>query len=492
MVSTADDQAHKAIIIGAGFSGMCVAILLQKAGIDAYVILEKADDVGGTWRENTYPGAECDIPSALYSYSFEHNADWQYKWSEQPQILEYQKDVASKHSLYERIRFGREVASATFDEQRHHWTVTTTAGEIYTGQHLITAVGQLHHPNVPRFPGDETYEGIRFHSARWDHTIALADKRVAVVGNAASALQFIPEIAPIVSHLTVFQRSPNWVIPKQDRPYTDWERWVSAHAPAIAKLSRFRIWLRGELLLLAAMRNNRLAQTLLRRMSQRFLKEHIADPELIAQLTPDYPVGAKRVLFSDNYYQALARENVHLDTSGIDHFTPTGIARNDGVEEAFDVIIYGTGFKTNPFLAPMDIRGLGGRSIRDAWADGAQAYLGVSTHGFPNLHMLYGPNTNLGHNSILLMVEAQSRYIVECMEGLEARGRSALDVRQAVEDSYNAELQARLHTMAWYEVAASWYMDGGKVTNNWAGSTWEYVRRLRQVPWHAYDLLGSA
>lgn len=491
MTST-DDHTHKAIIIGAGFSGLCIAILMQEAGIDDYVLLEKADDVGGTWRENTYPGAECDIPSALYSYSFEHNADWQYKWSEQPQILEYQKHVAAKHNLPERIRFGREVTTASFDEEQHCWMVTTTTGEVYAGQHLISAVGQLHHPNVPHFPDDETYAGVRFHSARWDHSADLTGKRVAVVGNAASALQFIPEIAPLVSHLTVFQRSPNWVIPKQDRAYTNWERWLSTHVPLIAKLSRFRIWLRGELLLLSAMRNNRLAQMLLRKISRRYLEEHITDPTLIEQLTPDYPVGAKRVLFSDNYYQALARENVHLDTSGIERFTPTGIVRKDGVEETFDAIIYGTGFKTNPFLAPMDIRGLGHRSLRDAWIDGAQAYLGVSTHGFPNLHMLYGPNTNLGHNSILLMVEAQSRYIVACIQGLDERARAALDIKQDAETRYNEELQARLHTMAWYEVAASWYMDGGKITNNWAGSTWEYLRRMRHVPWDAYDLLGSS
>jgi cation diffusion facilitator CzcD-associated flavoprotein CzcO len=490
-VRRTSDATYRVIVIGAGFSGICLAIKLQEAGIQDYVILEKADEVGGTWRENTYPGAECDVPSALYSYSFEHNAKWRFKWSDQPQILDYQKHVAAKHGLYSHIRFSREVSAAEFDESRHRWTVTTATGETYTGQHLVTAVGQLHRPSTPTFPDDEAYTGIRFHSARWDHTVDLKGKRVGVIGNAASALQFIPEIAEDAAHVTVFQRSANWVVPKQDRPYRPWEQWISDRIPLIARLYRLRIWLRGELLILPAMRKNKLAQAALRRLSRRSLEQHITDPELVRKLTPDYPIGAKRLLFSDNYYEALARDNVHLDTSGIERFTPTGILRKDGVEEAFDVIIYGTGFKTNPFLAPMDIHGLRGRSIRDAWASGAQAYLGVSTHGFPNLHMMYGPNTNLGHNSIIVMIEAQTRYIIECIKGIEERGSAALDVKEDVETRYNEEIQERLHTLAFYDVASSWYMDAGRVTNNWAGSTWEYMRRLRNVPWEAYDLLGS-
>lgn len=483
---------NRVIIIGAGFSGMCLGIKLQEAGIDDYVILEKAAEVGGTWRENTYPGAECDVPSALYSYSFEHNPKWQFKWSEQQQILEYQKHVADKYGLYAHIHFGREITGAEFDESRHRWTLTTATGEIYVGQHLVTAVGQLHHPSIPKFAGDDTYQGVRFHSARWDHTIDLKGKRVGVIGNAASALQFIPEIADDAAHVTVFQRSPNWVIAKQDRPYKPWEKWIFERIPLLARLYRLRIWLRAELLFLPAMRNNKLAQGALRRLSQRHLREHISDPDLIAKLTPDYPVGAKRILFSDNYYAALARENVRLETAGIERFTPGGVLRGDGVEEAFDVVIYGTGFRTNPFLAPMEIRGFGGRSLREAWAGGAQAYLGVSTHGFPNLHMMYGPNTNLGHNSIIVMLEAQARYIIACIQGIAARGSAALDVKKDAEIRYNEEIQVRLHAMAFYEVEASWYMDGGKVTNNWAGSTWEYMRRLREVSWDSYRLLGRA
>ncbi len=480
-------QQTEVVIIGAGFSGMCMAIKLQEAGIRDIRILEKAREVGGTWRENTYPGAECDVPSALYSYSFEQNARWQYKWAEQPQILHYQQQVARKHGLYEATRFGAQVSAARFDEHRGRWRVETTDGERYECRFLIAAVGQLHHPNLPAIPGQELFQGPQFHSARWDHGVDLSGKRVAVIGNAASALQFIPEIAPQAAHLTVFQRSANWVVPKRDRPYRPWEQWLADRVPLITRLYRLRLWLRGELLLYPAMRRNRLARWLLRTSCLRYLKREIRDPALVAKLIPDYPVGARRILFSDNYYQALARDNVTLCTAPIERISATGIVTRDGGEIPCDAIIYGTGFRTNPFLAPMDIRGRGGRALGESWAEGAHAYLGIATHGFPNLYLLYGPNTNLGHNSIIIMIEAQVRYIVQCIEHTRSRQLAALDVRPDVEARYNAELQARLREMAFAEVDHSWYMDRGRITNNWAGSTWEYMRRLHRVRWEDFE-----
>ncbi|MEH6606900.1 MAG: NAD(P)/FAD-dependent oxidoreductase [Pseudomonadales bacterium] len=477
----------KVVIIGSGFSGICLGIKLKEAGLNDFLILEKAEDVGGTWRENHYPGAACDIPSALYSYSFEHNSEWKYKWSKQAQIFEYQKSIANKYSLYQHTRFGQNVISASFDDTLQLWTVTTVSQEVFTAQHLVSAVGQLHCPSTPHFPDDNTFTGASFHAANWDHSVSLKGKRAAVIGSAASALQFIPEIAKELTHLTVFQRSPNWVIPKLDRPYKPWEQWLSDKFSFITKLYRLKIWLTGEYLLLPAMRKNRLVRAHIRRINQKMMKASIADTSLRKKLTPDYPVGSKRILFSNNYYDAIARDNVYLDTSGIEKFTPDGILRKDGIEEPFDVIIYGTGFKTNPFLEAIDIKGLHGKSLREAWSNGAEAYLGVSTHGFPNMHMMYGPNTNLAHNSIIIMIEAQSRYIVDCITGMDDRKLATIEVKKDSEKSYNEELQNRLRKMAFYEIEHSWYMDGGKVTNNWAGGTVEYKRRMRHFPWADYQ-----
>lgn len=478
----------RVLIVGTGFSGIAMAIALQKAGIHDFVMLEKAQGVGGTWRENTYPGAECDIPSALYSYSFEHNPEWQYKWSEQPQILEYLQHTADKYSLTPKIKFGEEVVSADYDESARCWQIQSASGARWASQFFITAVGQLHHPFVPDIPGQDRFQGIQFHSARWDHTADLSGKSVAVVGNAASALQFIPQIAPEVRQLTVLQRSANWVIPKLDRPYKPWEQWLSDKVPLVASLYRLRLWLRNELFVFPVMRGNRLLQAILRGMHMRYLKREIADPVLRQKLIPDYPLGAKRILFSDDYFAALARPNVELVTDRVAELTETSLLTAGGRSIPVDAVIYGTGFKTNPFLAPMNIRGLAGRALHQAWHDGAHAYLGVCTSGFPNLFMLYGPNTNLGHNSIILMAESQANYIATCIAELAAKGRRSMTVIDEVEQSYNDELQARLRSTVWNALTDSWYKDGARITNNWAGSTWEYMRRLKKIDWSAYQI----
>lgn len=479
----------KAVVVGAGFGGLCMGIKLRAAGINDFVILEKAADLGGTWRENTYPGAECDIPSALYSYSFEHNSDWEFKWSGQQQILKYQHDTANKHGLAEHLRFNQEVVKAEFDKTSKLWNIETNTSEHYQAQHFITALGQLHHPSTPHIAGQELYQGDRFHSAQWDHSIDLKGKRVGVIGNAASAVQFIPEIAKQVGHLTIFQRSANWILPKFDRPYAKWEQRISARFPFVTRAYRWFIWATGEYGILNAIRGRSWARWAVKRNCIKNLHEHISDLELRAKLTPDYPVGAKRILFCDHYYPALARDNVELLTSSIDSFTERGIMLADGKEHEFDVVIYATGFKTNPFLASIDVVGLNGRRIRDAWSDGAQAYLGVSTHGFPNMHMLYGPNTNLGHSSIIIMLEAQADFVIRAIKHQDKEGLAAIDVKSDVENQFNIEVQDRLANLAFSKVEQSWYKDGDKVTNNWVGGTKEYVRRLRDLDWHAYDAM---
>ncbi|MFT5135040.1 MAG: cation diffusion facilitator CzcD-associated flavoprotein CzcO [Arenicella sp.] len=478
----------KVLIIGAGFSGICMAIMLKQRGINDFLILEKGPGLGGTWRLNNYPGAECDIPSALYSYSFEHNPEWAYKWSGQQQILKYQEDTAAKYNIKQHIVLNTEVATSEYIEDEKRWLISTVEGQQYDAQHTVSAIGQLHHPSRPMITGADRYLGYRFHSAEWDHSVILDKQRVAVIGNAASAVQFIPEIAKQVSHLTIFQRTPNWIIPKVNDSASDFRLWVSKYFPFVTKIVRFRTWLIGEIGLFPAIKGNRFSRWILKDKNRQLMNRSIKDPKLVAKLTPNYPIGAKRVLFSDNYYPALVRDNVTLETTGIDSFTESGILQNDGVSNDFDVVIYATGFKSNPFLAPMEFNGLAGKSLRQAWSNGAHAYLGVVTNGFPNLFMVYGPNTNLGHNSIILMIEAQAKYISECISGLDRKGMQALDIKAEIETDYNQALQNRLRKLAFNDVEDSWYKDGDKITNNWAGGTREYMQRLAKVDWQAYTI----
>ncbi len=463
-----------------------MGIKLKQAGDQDFLILEKAGDLGGTWRENTYPGAECDIPSALYSYSFEHNSEWQFKWSGQKQILKYQHDTASKYGLENHLEYQREVSALRYDQDQKNWLVETSEGENYLAQHIVCAIGQLHKPATPVFESAELFEGAVFHSAEWDHGVDLTGKRNAVIGNAASAVQFIPEVAKVAQRLTIYQRSPNWILPKVDRPYADWEQKVSAKYPWVAKIYRRCIWALGEYGVLPAIKGNRISRFLVKRACQKNLNTHVQDLDLRAKLTPNYPLGAKRVLFSDHYYPALARDNVTLNTDQVAEFSSSGIIDGAGRHEEVDVIIYGTGFQTNPFLADIKVIGRNQLSIREAWKDGAQAYLGVSTHGFPNLHFLYGPNTNLGHSSIIIMLEAQADYVIQAMSHLEKKALKSCEVKQAVERRFNEELQSRLERMAFSKIEQSWYKDGNKVTNNWAGGTREYTKRLKTLNAESY------
>ncbi len=463
-----------------------MGIKLKQADDHDFLILEKAGDLGGTWRENTYPGAECDVPSALYSYSFEHNSEWQFKWSGQQQILKYQHDTASKYGLEDHIEYQREVSALSYDQEQQHWLVETANGEQYRAQHIVCAIGQLHKPATPAFENAESFDGPVFHSAEWDHSIDLTGKRVAVIGNAASAVQFIPEVAKVAEHLTVYQRSPNWILPKVDRPYADWEQRISAKYPWVAKVYRRFIWALGEYGILPAIKGNPVSRYLVKRECLKNLNAHVQDPALKAKLTPEYPLGAKRVLFSDHYYPALARDNVSLNTDQVASFNSSGIVDGAGKREDFDVVIYGTGFQTNPFLADVKVEGRDQLNIRDAWKDGAHAYLGVSTHGFPNLHLLYGPNTNLGHTSIIIMLEAQADYVIQTMSHLDKESLRSCEVKQDVEQRFNDELQSRLERMAFSRIEQSWYKDGNRVTNNWAGGTREYTKRLKTLRAQAY------
>lgn len=476
-------------VIGTGFSGLCLGYHFKKRGIESFTIFEKADAIGGTWRENTYPGAECDIPSALYSFSFERNPRWTHKWSEQPEILRYMNHCCDKFGLRPHIKFNTEVTDLTFNEADGNWTLKTADGETEDFDMVVSAVGQLHKPRFPNLDGMDEFGGHQFHSAHWNHDYDLSGKTVSVIGNAASALQFIPEIAPEVKTLNVFQRSANWVVPKEDREYTDIEKWLGEHVPVTNKFYRFLIWLRGEGFVYPLMQaRNEKYREKAEQQTIDYINENIRDPELREKLIPDYPMGAKRILFSDNYYQALDRDNVNVITDPISRITATGVETSDGMVHQSDCIIYGTGFETNDFLTPMQVKGRGGKVLNDVWAQGgAEAYLGLTHAGFPNFFMMYGPNTNLGHNSIIIMIEAQTRYILSCMDALDERGARWLDLKYDAQKAYNEWVDERMKEKVWTQVPDSWYMRAGRVTNNWVGRTTEYIKRTRHVEPDAYE-----
>ena len=484
MAAPTNGTTRRIAIIGSGFSGLCLGIHLKKTGRNDFTIFEKADRVGGTWRENTYPGAECDIPSALYSFSFERNPNWTYKWSEQEEILAYLEHCAEKHDLYPHIQFNKRITAATFQEDTGTWTVKTENGSVEEFDAVVSGVGQLHKPWRPTIEGADSFTGPEFHSAQWDHSVPLEGKKVCCIGNGASAIQFLPQIAPKCKTLTVFQRSANWIIPKNDREYTRFEKRLVTLLPPLLLLYRFYIWFRGDGLLYPLMfKKSGVTRKKAEQATKDYIAEKIRDPELRKTLVPDYPIGAKRILFSDDIYDAYDRDNVEISTSAIDHIAPNGVVTKDGVTHEADVLIYSTGFETNTFFAPMQVQGLNGEVLNELWdREGAEAYLGITHTGYPNFFMMYGPNTNLGHNSIVVMIEAQTRYILSCLNELDTRSASWLDVKPEVQHQYNKVVQQRLQESSWAAVDNSWYKnDRGKITNNWAGRTTEYRRRTKAV-----------
>ena len=478
-------------ILGAGVSGLCMGIQLKRAGIPSFAIFEKSHDVGGTWLDNSYPGAGCDVPSHLYSFSFEPNPEWSRAFSPQPEIQRYLRHCAEKYDLLPQIRFCTEIAGARFDEHAGVWRIRTSTGEEITAKALVSGLGQLNRPHVPDLPGLASFAGTRFHSARWNHQHDLAGERVAVIGNGASALQFIPEIAKTAAHVTVFQRSANWVIPRNDRKFSAADKARFRRHPLLLRALRAFIWSMLEIRFLAFLRESWFSRRMTRTAIE-YLHAQVSDPALRAKLTPDYPIGCKRILISDDYYQALVRPNVEVVTEPIERVTQGAIATKDGVERPADTIVFGTGFETTRFLAPLAIEGLGGAELHEVWCDGATAHLGVTVAGFPNLFLLYGPNTNLGHNSIIFMIECQVGYAVQCIQELSKRRASWLEVRPDVMDRYNQRLQTALSKTAWTAGCSSWYKTAsGKVVNNWSGFTADYWRRTRHPNWHDYRFVRA-
>lgn len=475
------------LIIGAGFGGIGMAIELRRNGFDDITILERAGDLGGVWRENTYPGAACDVPSPLYSYSFEPKPDWPQRYSGRAAIQDYLRGVAERHGVLAAIQFGTTVTDAEFDDATGHWTVRTADGDTRIVDVLISAVGQLSRPAMPALPGLGSFSGPSFHSAEWDHDVDLTGKRVACVGTGASAVQYIPEIQPKVAHLTLFQRTPAWVIPKFDTDYSPIQHNLFARVPGALLVERFGWWSIAEFFSLGLVELPALTR-LVARIAAWHLAKQVEDPELREKLTPDYPIGCKRVLFSNDYYPALTQPNVRVETTPITEIIPEGLRTADGAVHEADVIIYGTGFKGTEFLWPMTIHGRGGRTLSDAWADGAHAYYGIAVPDFPNLFLVYGPNTNLGVGSIIYMIESQARYIRQAVQLLADHPGHCLDVRADLEQHYNTALQQRLARTPW-NFCSSWYRNAaGRITNNWPGSQTSYRRRTRHLDPAHYTL----
>ncbi len=482
----------RALVIGAGFGGLAAAYELSEHGLADVTVLEKAEDVGGVWRANTYPGAACDVPSNLYSYSFARKTDWGRRYAEQSDILGYIRDTADRYGLRELVRTGVEVTSARYDDSAATWRVVTSSGEVFEADVLVPAVGQLSRPALPNIPGLDAFAGPSFHSAEWRHDVDLTGKRVAVLGTGASAIQFVPRIRRDAGHVTVFQRSAPYVVPKPDRAYTDAHRVAFRTVPGFAAAMRQLIWEISEFFGLALTRVVPLAR-LIGIAAAANLKRHVKDPVLRAKLTPDYPIGCKRVLFSSDWYPALASDNVNVETAAITEVTSTGVRTADGRLHEVDVIVYGTGFKATEFLAPVTITGRDGRDLHSQWRDGARAYLGMAVPGFPNMFLIYGPNTNLGSSSIILMMEQQARYIRQIVEELARGGvHRAFEVRPAVEQAYDAEVQSRLDAGVW-TTCDSWYRTAsGRVTTNWPGLVREYQRRTQTASLADFDVILPA
>lgn len=477
------------LIVGSGFSGLGMGIALKKAGRNSFVILEKANGVGGTWRENHYPGCACDVPSHLYSYSFEPYPRWSRMFAEQREILGYLEHCADKYGLRPHLRFGKEVVRAELDEAAALWRVHLRDGEILSARHLVLGIGALHRPAYPDIEGLESFKGKSFHSAEWDDAYDLRGKRVAVIGTGASAIQFVPRIAKQVGKLHLFQRTPPWILPKPDRAIRDWEKKLFGTAPISQLLYRYWIYWVWESRAFGFTIDPRV-MNLVAALGRWHIRRQLRDPKLRKLVTPTYTPGCKRILMADDYYPTLERPNVELVTERVAKITPRGVVTADGVEREVDAIIFGTGFKVSEFLTHMQIRGRGGITIDEAWKNGAEAYLGTTVSGFPNLYLLMGPNTGLGHNSMVFMIESQIEYVLRCMRTLDARGAKIADVKQKAQKLFNEHLQRRLSRTVWATGCHSWYLDGaGQNSTTWPGFTFEFWLRTRRFDPKDHELV---
>ncbi|HEX6025088.1 MAG TPA: NAD(P)/FAD-dependent oxidoreductase [Solirubrobacter sp.] len=472
-------------IVGGGFSGLGLALRLREAGIDDYVVLERSSGVGGTWYYNTYPGCACDVPSHLYSFSFAPNPDWTRTYSHQPEIRAYLERVAEP--VMPNVRLNTDVRGADWDEAAQRWRLDTSGGEV-TAQVLVSATGPLTEPKLPDFPGLERFAGPAFHSARWDHSVDLTGKRVASVGTGASAIQYVPAIAPTVERLYVLQRTPPWVMPHSARPISRLERALYRRVPALQRLLRGGIYATRELLVLGFVKQPK-AMKLLERIGRRHIERTLKDPELIAKATPDYTVGCKRILPSNDWYPALARDNVELVTDGVEEVREHSIVLRGGREIDVDALIFGTGFHVVDMPVGRMVRGRDGRCLAEHWDGSPHAHLGTTVPGFPNLFILLGPNTGLGHSSMVYMIESQIAYVIDALGKMDERGARVAEVRPDVVSRFNAEIQRRMQDTVWTTGCTSWYQDAkGNNPTLWPDWTWRFRQRTARFDPKEYVL----
>jgi cation diffusion facilitator CzcD-associated flavoprotein CzcO len=481
-----DDPAHHVhvAIVGSGFAGLGMAIRLKQQGIDDFVVLERADDIGGTWRDNHYPGCQCDVPSHLYSFSFAPNPTWSRTFSRQSEIQAYLRRCADEHGVMPHVRLGHAVLGAAWDEDAQLWRLDTDGGP-FTARLLVAAPGALSEPSVPSIPGIERFEGKVFHSADWDHDHNLDGERVAVIGTGASAIQFVPQIQRRVGRLHLFQRTPAWIMPHPDRPISRLERRVYRAFPAAQRLMRAGIYWARETFVFGFL--HRRLMRMPQRIARRHLRSQVADADLRAKLTPDYQIGCKRILISNDFYPSLAKPNVEVVTDGVAAVRASSIVDAAGVEREVDTIIFGTGFQVAKMPIAERVRGRDGQLL-----DGMQAHLGTTVAGFPNLFIVPGPNTGLGHTSMVVMIESQIAYVLDCLRVMDANGAGAVDVRPDVQAAYNDEVQENMGGTVWLSGCASWYLDAsGRNRTLWPGFTYRFRQRTRRFDPAHYELRAA-
>jgi cation diffusion facilitator CzcD-associated flavoprotein CzcO len=480
MFNTSPLPAHTEVaIVGSGFSGLAMAAELKRNGREDFVILERANDVAGTWRDNTYPGCACDVPSHLYSFGFAPNPTWSSTFSPQPEIYDYIRRVAREQGLYDHCRFGIEVEDAAWDGDARHWVLRTSGGEL-TANAIASAAGPLSEPAIPDIPGLRDFKGTVFHSATWDHDHDLTGERVAVIGTGASAIQFVPQIQPEVAQLHLFQRTPPWIMPRPDRPLTKFEKRLYKRFPKTQIAMRNAIYWGRESFAIP-MLHHRLAKVI-KRVALRHLNSQVKDPALRAKLTPQYEPGCKRILVSNDYFPSLTKENVEVVTDGIAEIREHSVVDRNGVEREVDTIILGTGFHVTDLPIAERVRGRDGRTLAEHWDGSLEALRGTTVAGIPNLFFVLGPNTGLGHTSVVLMAEAQAGYIRQALEHMERAGAAAIEPSRESQDAWNAEIQRKSQNTVWLNGGCnSWYIDrNGKNSTLWPDHTFRFFRAMKR------------
>lgn len=475
-------------ILGAGFAGLGMAIRLKQSGQNDFVVLEKAGDSGGTWRDNTYPGCACDIPSHLYSFSFALNPHWSHAYSPQSEIWDYLRRCARRFGILPHIQWNSELLDATWNEDDQRWHITTVQGQLLANI-LILGNGPLSELSLPAIPGIASFEGVLFHSSRWRHDYDLTGKRIAVIGTGASAIQFVPRIQPKVAQLFLFQRTPPWIVPRLDHPIPHWQRIMYSLLPITQRIVRTIIYWQREIFVLGFVYRPTMLEDGMK-IARHHLERQVPDPTLRAKLTPHYTMGCKRVLLSDDFYPALTQPNVELITEHIREVRPHSILTQDGREHEIDTLICGTGFHVTDSQLPQCIYGRAGRSLAASWQDGPNAYIGTTVAGFPNLFLLIGPNTGLGHNSMVFMIEAQVSYILDCLRTMKRRNVGVVEVQPEMQEAFNTELQQKMQGTVWLSGCASWYLDArGRNTTLWPGFTFDFWHKTRHFDPQNYTLM---